>query len=75
VAIQFAGLFPERDDLNERTSVDLVETNLRLLGRNGGGVGQVATSGLCSCCQPDVFHSYRRDRQAAGRMVSTIRIR
>jgi hypothetical protein len=74
VAIQFARLFPERDDLDRRTKVDLVETNLRLLRRNGGNPRQIATSGLCSCCG-DLFHSYRRDRDAAGRMVSAIRLR
>jgi len=75
VAIQFAKLFPERTDLNQKTKVDLVETNLRLLRRNGGSVRQIATSGLCSYCRPDLFHSYRRDGEAAGRMVSAIRIR
>jgi polyphenol oxidase len=75
VAIQFAKLFPERTDLDQKTKVDLVETNLRLLGRNGGSVRQIATSGLCTFCRPDLFHSYRRDRDAAGRMMSTIRLR
>jgi YfiH family protein len=75
VAIQFAKLFPERTDLDQKTKVDLVETNLRLLRRNGGSVRQIATSGLCTYCRPDLFHSYRRDGEAAGRMVSAIRIR
>lgn len=75
VAIQFAKVFPERTDLNQKTKVDLVETNLRLLRRNGGSVRQIATSGLCTYCRPDLFHSYRRDGEAAGRMVSAIRIR
>ena len=75
VATQFSSLFPERRDLDRRTKVDLVETNLRLLGRNGGSMRQIATSGLCSCCQADLFHSYRRDREQAGRMVSVIRLR
>jgi YfiH family protein len=75
VAIHFAKLFPERTDLDQKTKVDLVETNLRLLGRNGGSVRQIATSGLCTYCRSDLFHSYRRDRDAAGRMVSAIRLR
>jgi YfiH family protein len=75
VAIRFAQLFPERSDLDQKAKVDLVETNLRLLGRNGGSMRQIATSGLCTYCQPDLLHSYRRDRDAAGRMVSTIRLR
>jgi YfiH family protein len=75
VATQFSALFPERRDLDRRAKIDLVETNLRLLGRNDGSVRQIATSGLCSCCQADLFHSYRRDREQAGRMVSVIRLR
>ena len=75
VAMQFTSFFPERTDLNERTHVDLVETILRQLGRNGGTPGQIATSGQCSCCGVELFESYRRDREAAGRMVSAIRIR
>ena len=75
VATQFSRVFPERIDLGQKAKLDLVETNLRLLGRNGGRPGQIATSGLCSCCRPDLFHSYRRDRDAAGRMVSIIRLR
>lgn len=74
VAIQFLPFFPERGDLSQRTKVDLVETNLRQLRRNGGRTRQIATSGLCSCCGGNRFESYRRDREAAGRMVSTIRI-
>jgi YfiH family protein len=75
VAIQFSRFFPERSDLDQRTKVDLVETNLRLLGRNDGSMRQIATSGLCSFCRADLFHSYRRDREAGGRMVSAIRLR
>lgn len=75
VASQFSALFPERVDLNRKTKIDLVETNLRLLGRNDGRMRQIATSGLCTCCQPNLFHSYRRDRDQAGRMVSAIRLR
>ena len=75
VAIQFSALFPERSDLGQQTKVDLVETNLRLLGRNDGSMRQIATSGLCTCSREDLFHSYRRDRHAAGRMVSAIGLR
>ena len=75
VAREFALYFPERQDLNERTHVDLVETVSRQMRRNGGSVGQIAISGMCSKCQSDRFHSYRRDREAAGRMLSAIWIR
>ena len=75
VATQFSQFFPERKDLSGRAKIDLVETIRRQLGRNGGTSGQFAASGLCSVCRADLFHSYRRDGDAAGRMVSTIGIR
>jgi polyphenol oxidase len=75
VAGQFSGYFPERRDLSARTKIDLVETLRRQLGRNGGTSGQFFASGLCTVCRADLFHSYRRDREGAGRMVSAIGIR
>jgi hypothetical protein len=57
-----------------RTKIDLVETTCRQLGRNGVRTGQISAAGLCSCCNPELFESYRRDREAAGRMVSMIAI-
>jgi YfiH family protein len=70
VGIQFAPFFPERD-LSSRVKVDLVETTCRQLGRNGVKMSQISTSGLCSCCNPE-FESYRRDKEAAGRMTAVI---
>jgi polyphenol oxidase len=64
VAIQFG--------LSGRTKVDLVSTLCRQLGRNGIAPGQISTSGLCSYCDSQLFESYRRDREAAGRMIAMI---
>ena len=77
VAVQFQPWFPERDDLSDRTKVDLVETISRQLRRNNVTVGHIVTTHLCTADQSraDLFHSYRRDREQAGRMTSTIRIR
>jgi polyphenol oxidase len=75
VAVRFAPFFPERQDLASCTRIDLVETVRRQLGRIGGTLGQFAVCGLCTVCHGDTFYSYRRDREAAGRMVSAIRIR
>jgi len=66
VAVQF--------QLTGRTKVDLVETTCRQLRRNGVCAGQISACGLCTYCNPEVFESYRRDREAAGRMVSLIRV-
>jgi len=61
--------------LSERAKVDLPETIVRQLRRNGGTMRHVATADLCSRCGADLFESYRRDGQSAGRMVSAIAIR
>jgi polyphenol oxidase len=75
VAARFSSFFPERTDLDGRARIDLLETIRRQLSPNGVTVGQIATAGLCTCCQPDTFHSYRRDRDVAGRMITSIRMR
>ena len=76
VAVHFRKFFPEWNGPPQRMRVDLVETTLRQLRRHGGTPGQIATSGLCSCCgDAKLFHSYRRDKAAAGRMVAQIAIR
>lgn len=72
VASQFRAFFPERNDLYTRAKLDLVETVRRQLRRIGVTMGQISTSGLCSCCKPDLFESYRRDRESAGRMVAAV---
>jgi polyphenol oxidase len=58
-----------------RAKIDLIETIRRQLGRNDGATGQFAATGLCTVCRADLFHSYRRDRESAGRMVTVIGIK
>ncbi len=61
--------------LSGRAKIDLVETIRRQLGRNDGATSQFVATGLCTACHADLFHSYRRDREAAGRMISVIGIK
>ena len=76
VARQFSGWFPNYQAItNLPVRIDLAEANIRQLRRNGGANGQIDPSSLCTRCLPGVFHSYRRDREAAGRMISAIWIR
>ena len=75
VAEQFSELFPERQDLKGTARINLSEAAIRQLRRNGGSVGQIDSSGLCTRCLRDLFHSFRRDGDAAGRMFSGITIR
>lgn len=60
--------------LEGRTNVDLIETMCRQLGRNGVIPENIKASDECSCCKRELYESYRRDREAAGRMVATIGI-
>jgi YfiH family protein len=75
VAEQFSRFFPERRDLNGTAKIDLAESVIRQLRRNDGRTGQIDSSGLCTRCLADHFHSFRRDGQAAGRMHSAIGIK
>jgi polyphenol oxidase len=72
VAAQFRAFHPERSDLHGRAKLDLTETVIRQLRRNGVPVSQISTLGLCSCCDPGLFESYRRDGEKAGRMVAAV---
>jgi len=58
--------------LSGRTKVDLTETMCRQLGRNGVRRGQMNASSRCTVCDPELFESFRRDREGAGRMVAMI---
>jgi YfiH family protein len=73
VAAQFQRWFPERTDLTEKTKIDLRETNLRQLITAGVPPDAVAIAGdECTRCNAERFHSWRRDAERAGRMVSAI---
>lgn len=56
----------------ERGRVDLAAATRAQLIAAGVPPGQIYDSGLCTACDPCRFHSYRRDRQAAGRMLAVI---
>jgi polyphenol oxidase len=58
----------------ERAHINLVEANLRQLLAAGLSGNRIYAAGLCTMCRADEFHSYRRDREAAGRMYSFIGI-
>jgi hypothetical protein len=72
VAAQFRGYFPERNDLGARAKLDLAEAVVRQLSRNCITRGRIDTLGLCCFCNAELFESYRRDRERAGRMVAAI---
>lgn len=72
VSLRFRSQFPDRENL---THVDLPEGNRRQLIAAGVQGEKIDVSGLCTRCEAPAFHSYRRDREQSGRMVSAIRLR
>lgn len=53
-----------------RTHIDLTEVNRRQLLESGVTPERIYASNLCTMCRPAEFHSYRRDREVAGRLYS-----
>ena len=58
-----------------RAHIDLSAANRRQLLAAGLGADRIYSAGLCTMCLSDEFHSFRRDREAAGRMFSFVGIR
>jgi YfiH family protein len=53
-----------------RAHIDLAGANRRQLVDSGVTSGKIYASNLCTRCRPDEFHSFRRDKEAAGRLHS-----
>jgi YfiH family protein len=51
-------------------TLDLSMENMRQLEESGVTRNRIYTSNLCTKCLAGEFHSFRRDREAAGRMYS-----
>jgi polyphenol oxidase len=58
-----------------RAKIDLAEANRRLLLEAGVPGAQIHAAGLCTMCGVADFHSYRRDKERSGRMLSVAGIR
>lgn len=72
VGCQFQSIFPQQADSRH---VDLAEANRIQLVQAGVGEQAIEVAGLCTVCTDREFHSYRRDREKSGRMVSAIGFR
>jgi copper oxidase (laccase) domain-containing protein len=59
---------------NDRWSLDLVKLNRVELVHAGLSEINVYSFGLCTCCSPDLFYSFRREGRT-GRMLSAIMIK
>ncbi len=58
-----------------RGHLDLPGINRRQLIEAGVTPGRIYSSNLCTMCRPEEFHSFRRDKEAAGRLYSFIGLR
>ena len=67
VAVEFGG--------QGRARIDLAGANRRQLIQAGVTAGRIYASNLCTMCRPTEFHSFRRDKEAAGRLYSFAGIR
>ncbi len=68
VGEEVARLFGRGDAGN----IDLAEANRGQLIMAGVAAGNVEVMGMCTFCSVAQFHSYRRDKEQAGRMISYI---
>jgi YfiH family protein len=55
--------------------IDLVEANRRQLADAGVPEPRIYTANLCTKCGAADFHSYRRDKEHSGRMLSFIGVK
>lgn len=74
VAARFRVWFPERNDLDRKTTVDLAETNRRQLLEAGLQEAKIASGAPCTFTGTGDFFSYRRNPGERGRMVAAIAI-
>ena len=65
----------EKFGLQGTTHVDLVEANAQQLREAGLSPENIDIAGLCTMCDGNRFHSFRRDKESAGRMVAAIGLR
>lgn len=73
VGADVAGHFPQTRvgaGSDGRAYVDLAAANRQQLLASGLDGARIYTAGLCTMCLAQEFHSYRRDKQDAGRMFS-----
>ena len=61
--------------LPEPAHLDLTEINQQQLMEVGISAGRIYRAGLCTKCLEKEFHSWRRDGERAGRMLSVAGIR
>lgn len=74
VAMQFCEYEPTLSDITHPVHLDLADINRRQIANCGVPGNQIYVAGICTMCERD-FHSFRRDKQHAGRMLSVVGVR
>jgi YfiH family protein len=74
VGAQFREYDPALSDITHSVRLDLADIVRRQLEAQGVPPGQIYMAGICTMCNGD-FHSFRRDKQQAGRMLSVVGLR
>jgi polyphenol oxidase len=64
-----------RFGLTQAGRIDLAAENLRQLVQAGVPRESISIAGACTFCDPANFYSWRRDHDAAGRMISYVGIK
>lgn len=75
VARQFAFWRPELAGAVEKTHLDLEAANQSQLEAAGVRPDRIDCASLCTVCTNELFFSFRKEREAAGRMISWISVR
>jgi polyphenol oxidase len=78
VAEAFQKAYPDLDCVYKRTngkfSVDLFKCSAAQLIEKGVDPENITLSNLCTCCERDLFFSYRREKGSTGAMASFLEI-
>ena len=74
VAAQFRQYDSSLRTVAPATHLDLAESNRRQIEACGVALDRIYVAGICTMCNGE-FHSYRRDKEQAGRMFSAVGIR
>lgn len=74
VGLEVAELFDENEKKQKGNKylLDLKKANFNQLIKSGLKEYNIEVSELCTYCNPDLFHSYRREGEKSGRMLGVI---
>ena len=76
MAHKFSRWIPALTDADAKVRLDLVSVNRIQMDLAGIPAGRVSSfDNCCTRCNPEQLHSFRRDGERAGRMVSAIRVK